>query len=223
MHPQPRVRLSSWSMHTSIHSGGTGTIRHSPRNGFNGFLRALPGDEFLLPPSPHELTADREPGWADRASARLGTSNGCQDHTTSPSATLPLVRRVRIAHRFWPALRFRKFRARPCRVHRIPRSTSVTIAIRPSHRGGMREGSQRSRPRKSELFFARRLDYPNQFDLAREIRFLAQPVGIAWTALTGTPSRTFCPSGKSVDLRTLQPPASRASMAQGFCFGAALR
>jgi hypothetical protein len=35
-------------MHTSIHSGGTGNIRHSPRNGFNSFLRALPGDEFLF-------------------------------------------------------------------------------------------------------------------------------------------------------------------------------
>ena len=26
--------------------------RHSPRNGFNGFLRALPGDRAFLPPSP---------------------------------------------------------------------------------------------------------------------------------------------------------------------------
>src|SRR6266700_5043459 len=42
-------------MRTSIHSGGTGYIRHSPRNGFNGVLRALPGDEFLLPPSSHGL------------------------------------------------------------------------------------------------------------------------------------------------------------------------
>jgi hypothetical protein len=28
------------------------TIRHSPRNGFNGFLRGLPGDRAFLPPSP---------------------------------------------------------------------------------------------------------------------------------------------------------------------------
>jgi hypothetical protein len=26
--------------------------RHSPRNGFNGFLRALPGEPGLLSPSP---------------------------------------------------------------------------------------------------------------------------------------------------------------------------
>jgi hypothetical protein len=33
------------------HHGHTGNTRHSPRNGFNGFLRALPGDRALLPPS----------------------------------------------------------------------------------------------------------------------------------------------------------------------------
>jgi hypothetical protein len=37
----------------------------------------------------HRRPADEwraEPGWADFASARLGISNGCQDHTTSPYA-----------------------------------------------------------------------------------------------------------------------------------------
>jgi hypothetical protein len=34
------------------HHEFTGNIRLSPRNGFNGFLRALPGDRALLPPSP---------------------------------------------------------------------------------------------------------------------------------------------------------------------------
>ena len=33
------------------HHGHTGDIRHSPRNGFNGFLRGLPGEPGLLPPS----------------------------------------------------------------------------------------------------------------------------------------------------------------------------
>jgi len=33
------------------HHGHTGITRHSPRNGFNGFLRALPGDRACLPPS----------------------------------------------------------------------------------------------------------------------------------------------------------------------------
>ena len=33
------------------HHGYTGNTRHSLRNGFNGFLRALPGDRACLPPS----------------------------------------------------------------------------------------------------------------------------------------------------------------------------
>ena len=45
----------------------------------------------FLPPSPRGLKAHPTPGWADIASARLDTSNGCQDHTTSPSATTSFV------------------------------------------------------------------------------------------------------------------------------------
>jgi hypothetical protein len=82
------------SMHTSIHSGGTGIIRHSPRNGFNGFLRALPGDEFLFATVASRIEWLHVPGWADKTSARLSISNGCQDHTTSPYATMPLVSRA---------------------------------------------------------------------------------------------------------------------------------
>src|SRR5580693_6605128 len=37
------------------HHGHTGNTRHSPRNGFNGLLRALPGDRACLSPSPAEL------------------------------------------------------------------------------------------------------------------------------------------------------------------------
>jgi hypothetical protein len=39
----------------------TGIIRHSLRNGFNGLLRALPGDEFLFVTVVCELTALRNP------------------------------------------------------------------------------------------------------------------------------------------------------------------
>ncbi len=41
-----------WVVSTRVsHHGHTGITRHSPRNGFNGFLRALPGDRACLPPS----------------------------------------------------------------------------------------------------------------------------------------------------------------------------
>src|ERR1700733_13089349 len=84
------------------HHGHAGITRHSPRNGFNGLLRALLGDRACLPPSP-----------AKSLSADLTPASGCQDHTASPSA-----RNV--------------IRLLTCRVHRIPHPTSVTIAIRPS-------------------------------------------------------------------------------------------
>ena len=58
------------------HHGHTGTTRHSPRNGFNGFLRALPGDRACLPPSsPRSLLLKN-----------LMPASGHQDHTTLPSA-----------------------------------------------------------------------------------------------------------------------------------------
>jgi hypothetical protein len=53
--------------------------RHSLRHGFNGFLRALPGDRALLPPS-----------FVDHPT-NLAPASGRQNHTTSPSAHTPLV------------------------------------------------------------------------------------------------------------------------------------
>src|SRR5207237_10689788 len=100
MRPQPRMQNKK--AYEYSHHGHTGATRHSPRNGFNGFLRALPGDRALLPPS-----------FAD-SSANLMPASGHQNHTTSPSA-----RHARSS--FAPPL-----------VHRIPCPTSVTIAKRPS-------------------------------------------------------------------------------------------
>jgi hypothetical protein len=56
------------------------------RNGFNGFLRALPGERALLPPSPADMFLSK-PGWADLNSANLTPASGRQDHTTSPYAS----------------------------------------------------------------------------------------------------------------------------------------
>jgi hypothetical protein len=80
--------------------------RHSPRNGFNGFLRALPGDRALLSPSP----------------ARRGTRLRRLD--ASVGASEP--------HDF--AVRFNALRLARHSVHRIPYPTFVTIAKRPSFR-----------------------------------------------------------------------------------------
>jgi hypothetical protein len=56
------------------HHGRAEIIRHSPRNGFNGLLRALLGDRAFLPPS------------LANKSANLTPASGRQDHTASPSA-----------------------------------------------------------------------------------------------------------------------------------------
>ena len=47
-----RSRACSVESTRVSHHGHTGNTRHSPRSGFNGFLRALPGDRACLPPSP---------------------------------------------------------------------------------------------------------------------------------------------------------------------------
>ena len=53
-----RSRACNDSRSTRVsHHGHTGITRHSPRNGFNGFLRALPGDRAFLPPSPAEVAS----------------------------------------------------------------------------------------------------------------------------------------------------------------------
>src|SRR6202022_4636767 len=68
--------------HECSHHGRTGTPGIPARNGFNGFLRALPGDRACLSPSSARLLADLTP-----ASRR-------QDHTTSPSASARFVKRT---------------------------------------------------------------------------------------------------------------------------------
>jgi hypothetical protein len=83
-----------WVVNTRVsHHGHTGNTRHSPRNGFNGFLRTLPGDRACLSPSP-----------ADH-SANLTPASGRQDHTTSPSASSAFVLSAISVHRIPPRVR----------------------------------------------------------------------------------------------------------------------
>jgi hypothetical protein len=111
--PGPRcARSRAWCVgNTRVsHHGHTGNARHSPRNGFNGFLRALPGDRACLPPS-------------SAVARQLDTSVG---------ASGPHDFAVRSKHRSSALLRPKTQLRRCCRVHRIPCPTFVTIAKRPS-------------------------------------------------------------------------------------------
>jgi hypothetical protein len=90
---------------------------------------------------------------------RLSTSNGCQDHTTSTSATMPFV--LRADHRS------RGFQARPAT------STARATSLRPPHPAptvrddrdtplanwdGMRKGNHKFLKNRSRIFFMRGLD-----------------------------------------------------------------
>src|SRR5258708_22866932 len=61
-----------------------------PAQWFYGLLRALPGDQVCLTPSPARLIADLTPAL------------GRQNHTTSPSASAQFVTRTARVHRIPP-------------------------------------------------------------------------------------------------------------------------
>jgi hypothetical protein len=64
------------------------TIRHSLRDDFNGFLRALPGDRAFLSPSPVQCVS---------IVTKLTPASRRQDHTTSPSANRTARRAIQFA------------------------------------------------------------------------------------------------------------------------------
>src|SRR5256886_7028063 len=89
MRPKPRVQMVS-EAHERSHHGYTGNRPAFPAQWFYGFLRALPGDQACLTPSPALLIADLTP------------ASGRQNHTTSPSASAPFVTRTARVHRIPP-------------------------------------------------------------------------------------------------------------------------
>jgi hypothetical protein len=63
LHPRPRVHLVLVER-TRVTTSTPESPDVPARNGFNGFLRALPGDRALLPPSLSGYVLSK-PGWAD--------------------------------------------------------------------------------------------------------------------------------------------------------------
>jgi hypothetical protein len=88
-----RSRACSVESTRVSHHRFTGSIRLSPRNGFNGFLRALPGDRAFLPPSSADFSANLTP------------ASGRQDHATSLSAGSAFVKGAARVHRVPPRVR----------------------------------------------------------------------------------------------------------------------
>jgi hypothetical protein len=109
-----------------------------PAQWFYGLFRALPGDRAFLPPS---FRGNCVP-------PNLMPASGHQDHTTSPSASAPFVKGASTSTASRPA--------------------SVTIASRPSCRGGTGRIRKGDLPDgESRKFFAKGLD----------TKFAGQPVG----------------------------------------------
>src|SRR5258705_2616376 len=77
MHPQPRVQMKK--AHEHSHHGHTGNHPAFPAQWFYGLLRALPGDQACLTPSPALLIADLTPAL------------GRQNDTTWPYASALFV------------------------------------------------------------------------------------------------------------------------------------
>src|SRR2546429_8439814 len=92
MRPKPRVQMVS-EAHEHSHHGHTGNHPAFPAQWFYGFLRALPGDQACLTPSPALLIADLTP------------ASGRQNHTTSPSGSARFVKRTARVHRIPPRVR----------------------------------------------------------------------------------------------------------------------
>ena len=117
LHPRPRVHLVVVER-TRVTTSTPESPDVPARNGFNGFLRALPGDRACLPPSPADMFLSK-PGWADATSANLTPASGRQDHTTSPSASSAVV--LHAANRSRRAIRpALASHAQHCCVHRTP-------------------------------------------------------------------------------------------------------
>jgi hypothetical protein len=116
-HPRPRVHFVLVER-----TRATTSTPESPgvpaRNGFNGFLRTLPGDRALLPPSPCGLKVLSSPVEPNEPPQDLTPASRRQDHTTSPSASSAVV--LHAANRSRRAIRpALASHAQHCCVHRI--------------------------------------------------------------------------------------------------------
>jgi hypothetical protein len=202
--PAASCALGVVSMHTSIHSGGTGNIRHSRARMVLTVSFALsPVTSSFLPPSPRGLNGFARPVGLPKPPQDLAPATGarttrllrthqCRSSCTPATAhesLRPAITALRTRHR---------------RVHRIPLPTSVTIAIRPSCGGGTARRNHIFLKNRSDLFLPGHLDSRINVELLGKIRFYAHAISGASGPLSrAAPSalELICPtSGKSVDL-----------------------
>src|SRR6267142_323412 len=175
LHPQPRVQcVGSTRVVTTVAPGSPGI---PARNGFNGLLRALPGDRACLPPSSADIgcLSSVEPTCLRELDASVGAS-GPHDFAVR-SNRLSSAHSV-IAHRSFDP---------PC--HHLARKTLP----RPSHPVPYVRDD-----RDTPLLWDGMAESINLFLPNGEAEYFCKE---GWTA-----ESTNCPSGKSPD-RAVQPAA----------------
>jgi hypothetical protein len=96
MRPQPRVWQEQ--THECSHHGHTGNHPAFPAQWFYGVLRALPGDEFVLPPSLPDWRLV-EPGRARFASDSLAPATGARTTRLGRTQKAPIILRAALRSR----------------------------------------------------------------------------------------------------------------------------
>ena len=177
LQPPPTASRGVKEAHEQVTTGRAENTGIPCANGFNGFLRALPG----------------EPGFfATVISEKLAS----QEFDTSVGMSGPHDFAVR-------ELRHSSFRRRPRPSH--PASRFVTIAHTPllPRRDGASFGFDLPDGTR-KIFFARGLDDPNHVDISREIGFCAQgilrPTMCASNAACGKTPTDLSDSSKSMSV-----------------------
>jgi hypothetical protein len=96
LHPRSRVQKCT-SKNAHEHTGSAEALRHSLRNGFTAYAVISPATNSFLSPSSADMACPSPVGLTRLC--RLGTSNGCQNHTVLPYAKASFVCAPFAAHR----------------------------------------------------------------------------------------------------------------------------
>jgi hypothetical protein len=135
-----------------------------PRATVFTLIRSLPGDRLSCPRDRRIIIT-----------AGVTPASGCQDAATSrpPTAVRPHVPR----------------RAAATSGHRLPTSRVLTIAIRPSCRGGMEGGKHEFWKTETGIFLREGLDSESDVERIEEISVLAHASAMRFRSQRGTGER----------------------------------
>ena len=178
-------------MHRGRTTGVGGDIRPSLRNGFNGVLRALPGDRATVV---LQIIAHHGPVGLRATSTNLSASVGAPEpHDFSVRNNIARPARRDRSRETRPAIRLaRAILSRP--PHSGPTSvTTRTPLIGP----GCEQETTDLGESRSELFLRGGLDDPNQVERVWEIRFLAHGIFRVVRRLYEAALARFCATSES--------------------------